>query len=1134
VKHSNTVIQMRSHMKLPAPALATLLAAALTLIGTTPQPAQADDTDLYLNPNAATIAGLPLVMFDLDYRTNLGNVVCTNASLASCDAGEYFRGLNTPTVEYADVAVYMTALGTGKMSSFDVLKMSLNVVFTDFENFKGGLMVPHANVNNCAGPSNEKNGCSNGAYILQGFTEMDPAGRTAWLTKFNSMLDPGGTLNHSYQLQEVLFEFYRYIKGWEVYNGRNGYTDWGSGGGSSGNRNVGDALDTTNNNHLLGWDSSIMSSSAGKWNYSSPFLVGDQCTKLFFIHFLFGTTSQEDDSAAAIKAGANSTSQGMGLTSLSNGTTGAVQMVSYMKNNDLSDAIAGSQTVTQYFVTDATSTSISQLAAAGGTTQIKIEMDDPSIVVEALRNILREIISTSTTFVAASVPVNVFNRSESLNNVFIALFQVPDPLKPVWIGNVKKLKFGDVVIDATTGETQKALVDVNEVAAIADDGRIKFDALTFWTVAEDLPAADISANEYDLKDGRVVDRGAMGQKIPGFLPSGTPTGPGDANGGSNRKVFYDPATIANGTTTDLLDLDATATLATALQTTLGAATDVDALEYLKFMRGQDTKDADGDLSLTESRDWLVGDPLHSRPLPINYGLLKGHTDETNPLIYIAIGTNDGSMRLVRNSVASDVDTDHAAGEEAWAFYPRAVMGSVKTLYDNDAADSHPYMVDGAPASLTLDFNGDGTINAIGGTDKVYLYFGLRRGGRTLYGMDITDPDTPKMVWRIDESTTGFAELGFSFAQPRIGQVNVDLDGDGKAADYVLFVPGGYDPNKDTRGVTTGILGTDDTMGNSFFVINAKTGALVWKAVKTGTASSNTFVHASLTDSIPSDPAVLDSNGDGFVDRVVIGDTGGQVWRFDLSGATTNWRATLLANLGRGYSATIANDLRFFHRPDVVPAKDASGSFDAVVIGSGDRENPLDRPGDSTDADTHVNYMFMIRDTQLVPYNSGDTAPTPITPADLSDVTAASCALTSCVTAGTKGWKFKLEVGVGEKSLSAPLTISNTAFFTTYLPATSSATATTCAPSEGTGAFYAVNLADATVSTNFNIARDGGDPSENTARSVQLTSAGIPADVVGVSLDGQTYVLPPDLKLSKVDASTRWRTFWYEVQDDDGD
>ena len=70
------------------------------------------------------------------------------------------------------------------------------------------------------------------------------------------------------------------------------------------------------------------------------------------------------------------------------------------------------------------------------------------------------------------------------------------------------------------------------------------------------------------------------------------------------------------------------------------------------------------------------------------------------------------------------------------------------------------------------------------------------------------------------------------------------------------------------------------------------------------------------------------------------------------------------------------------------------------------------------------------------------------------------------------------------------------------------------------------------STNFNIARDGGAAEDSTIRNVLLTSAGIPADVVGVSLDGQTYVLPPDLKLSKVDASTRWRTFWYEVGDDD--
>ena len=34
-------------------------------------------------------------------------------------------------------------------------------------------------------------------------------------------------------------------------------------------------------------------------------------------------------------------------------------------------------------------------------------------------------------------------------------------------------------------------------------------------------------------------------------------------------------------------------------------------------------------------------------------------------------------------------------------------------------------------------------------------------------------------------------------------------------------------------------------------------------------------------SIPSDITRLDSDGDGKVDRLYVGDTGGRVWRFDI-------------------------------------------------------------------------------------------------------------------------------------------------------------------------------------------------------------------------------------------------------------
>ena len=50
-------------------------------------------------------------------------------------------------------------------------------------------------------------------------------------------------------------------------------------------------------------------------------------------------------------------------------------------------------------------------------------------------------------------------------------------------------------------------------------------------------------------------------------------------------------------------------------------------------------------------------------------------------------------------------------------------------------------------------------------------------------------------------------------------------------------------------------------------------------------------------SIPAAPTVVDLNNDGYIDRVYIGDVGGQLWKFDVAptgGATlsgsliTNW------------------------------------------------------------------------------------------------------------------------------------------------------------------------------------------------------------------------------------------------------
>jgi hypothetical protein len=108
------------------------------------------------------------------------------------------------------------------------------------------------------------------------------------------------------------------------------------------------------------------------------------------------------------------------------------------------------------------------------------------------------------------------------------------------------------------------------------------------------------------------------------------------------------------------------------------------------------------------------------------------------------------------------------------------------------------------------------------------------------------------------------------------------------------------------------------------------------------------------------------------------------------------------------------------------------------------------------------------------------------------------------------------------------------FFTTYLPH-SGVAATACAPSEGAGRLYAVSLQDATAVINYDSSDDDSsstnpdEPNSKADRSVDLRSAGIPAEVVSVP---PNKILRPDLQIDNVDATTRWRTYWYLQEDAD--
>ncbi len=1194
-------------------ALQPLQTALVALLLFLPSLSGADDTDIYVNPRTATGAE-PYVMFSIDYRANLTSTICpatqVDAAIAgdtsACPAATFFRNYFAANFGSASHANHIVQAGE-QLDLFDVIRGSLEIVVGSVSGVKIGLMMNHNNVNNCEGPENATTArCSNGGFIPLGFQTIpsgdvysptDPTDPRRplfdTLQKLEVLSETHQALEHPYQGKELFFEFFRYLTGQGVYNGHVGYDDFhGSDRNSYRETNLpeecppdgsGDTSCVPGEERWITWDRTIQSGSGPadisdnirsffKPRYESP-LSPDDCTQIFTINLMFQVSQSEDDSDDAITA--SQSDGGMFGINLRGRNNSFATVIDWLHDVDLvpdpslddnvadpplygglTDHIAGKQNVTSYFILpdpQYTNTTARSYATAGGTNTPLELSSNPEELIETLDDVFRQILAVSTTFVAASIPVNVFNRAETEDELFLALFEAAATTN--WNGNVKKLKLG------LNADGSRSILDANGDPAIGADGRIRFSALTPWTVVEDgngdpaLPAgADPNDNIIAGADGRHVDRGGAGQKVPGFLPSG-----GNANGNLSldntiRKVYTDVGgsrlpviALASPTT----DTTSTSALHQAIMDKLNVlreaeraedanetpadpapaiTTEAEANRIVRYMRGLNPTGSD-----SAPRDWVFGDPLHAKPFPLNYGAFteSGHGTftEDNPAIYIAAASNDGGIRLIRNRNApttTDGSTANAeSGKELWSFMPMATLRTQAILtgvLDPDEDNSvtpartlHPYGMDGNPVPTIV--RSDPTASTIETGDEVILVTGQRRGGRSYYALEISNPNNPVLDWTLNNTLTDFEKLGMTFSTP---QNAVVLNSSGTPVRALVFA-GGYDPAKDSHATPTS--GHVDSMGNALFIVETATGNLISR-----------LEHTSFVDSAPTDVTVADTDSNGVMDRVVFGDTGGNVWRADIAGNPSGWSLTHLARLGRhgttdagGGSDT--SDRRFFHAPDLVKARDSSGPFDAIIITSGNRANPLDYGGAVLD------YAFMLKDRNVsvgagAPIGPGNT---PLNLGDLGDVTDNCLGEGDGTCSGSPpdlayGWRMKLEgagESGGEKGLAVPFTFGGTVFFTTYLPPNENSAATVCGPSEGSGRLYAVELLDATPALDYYAAAD-----DERDRFTPLASGGIPAEVVFIpGGDGGGSILKPDLSFEDLTGSTVYRTFWQFVEPD---
>lgn len=1097
--------------------------------------ALADDTDIYLNPKVASGAE-PLVMFTLDYRPNLTATVCGGTECDTLIAEGYLPP-------------------TGPYNFFQLLRAVFKKVLDPIGGVRIGFMLNHDS--NCVGAVTSgptKTGCSNGAYVLSGFNLMgagtdDPstyqtvgedANKLAFLDKLAQVPDPAGTLSHSFQGKELYFELFRYLTGQNVYNGHLGYLSFG-------NTDPLTNLDVYASGYS--WDTNIEDITGT--TYSSPITALGECAKVFVVNLLFQVSNQEDDSDTAITADkANKPNGGMEGINLTGKNNNFATVIRYLRDADLGDGtfgtvpdLGGLQNVTSYFIVDPNqiNTTTNGYASAGGTGVALPLSSNPEELVNTLNNIFRSILSVSTTFVSPSVPVNVFNRTQVVNEVFMALFKPDENALPLWNGNLKKLRVGQ---NATTGDTE--LQDVNGINAIDIDGRIKRDAVTFWTDVSALPPP--VDDEVAGADGRSVPRGGAGQLMPGFIAGGP--GASNTDAGARQLFTFDPSDATDG----LMPLDANGTTAASLWTEITAAWSPAAssatyagasvadrnraVDVLEFARGLED---DG----VTTRPWLLADALHSQPLAINYGARGGGYDADNPDIRLLMGTNGGFMHMFRN-------TDSSAGEdgmESWAIIPREVIPILDRLRTNTGGKPlHPAGTDGSPTAFTLDVNFDGSIVSSDG-DLAYVYFGLRRGGKNYYAIDVSDPDAPKLLWTIGKGGAGsdFAELGQSWSKPQVGLVKI-----GGAITPVVVFAGGYngddggddlgDLGKDAKNRATRVLatpspGTDDDEGNAIYIVHAFTGDLIWKAVQGSSieyvSSRKAFTHPDMVDSFPATVSAVDTDGDRLIDRIYAADTGGVVWRIDLAGlfdhdnntATADivvnnqpsvWSVTKLLSVGRHVSGfvNIADDRRFFTRADVVQSRDGIGPFDGVLIGTGDREDP--------NGTAVENFFYLIKDRAIT---SGLPPSTLLEHKDMTDLTSNCLQDSSCAAPPdlTNGWRIAL-TDSGEKNLASPITAAGNVFFSTFSP---TPTAGSCSLSEGTGRLYVVSLQDATAVFNFDTTNDIGEPVLD--RVDLLASGGIPVEVVPLG-GGELLVQGQEAgeNIMNVGGQMSFKTYWHEV------
>ncbi len=1018
-------------MKLPG-AYLSKIALGLILCGT--YSVSAEDIDIFLkNPNVTGTRPNVLLVLD-NAASNNSNITLLNGTTGK--KLEMLRQVLNNIIDPLNSSFFpaCNATATPRVPAGCITRGEVDALLS---NVNIGLMI--------ANPS----GSGKGGYVRYHVRPMnDTANRTALLAKINPEIPTANNAPYAKSMHEA----YQYFGGKRAY---------------------------------VGFDSNQFDSAAKNGlNYVSSVTDSCQDNHILFIGNGGPDSAEEGDSRTLLNGiGGVLTTDPLAFTPSNLTSSWFDEYARTLKKQDVAP-VDGIQNVTTFTIAvqnpadgnynTATMKSARELlksaAAQGGGEYF--EANNGQAAMKAFVDMLQKFQAADSVFAASTLPVSVNVRGTFLNQVYMGQFRPDVGAGPRWPGN---LKLYQIVLDANG----KPMLADRFGQGVEDtvSGFIQADKTSFWSTSSNFWAFDPLGNPKsasDAPDGNIVEKGAAAQRMRQDF----------ATSQAARKLYTcNGSCVTNAALSANLFADSNTTgITTAL---LGAADSTERTNIINWVRGANNNTAkpDGIGGLTDIRARIHGDLLHSRPAVVNYNRYGNDRD-----IMVYYGTNGGIFHAVKGGQAD------ADGGEKWGIVFPEFLGKLKRLRDNEpdisTTNRKSYFADGSVSVYQKDANSDGKYVAADG-DKVYLYISMRRGGRFAYALDVSDPDNPKHLWKIDNSMSGFGELGQTWSTLRPAKIRA------VTGDPVVIFGAGYDPeNEDPLPATAAA----PFMGRGIFVVNGRTGALVKHIMSTEMGS------------VPADLAVLDRNNDGNFDRIYAADTKGNIWRVDIDDADPNkWVPYKIASLG----GSGADARKFLNKPDVV----FGATYDAVLVGSGDREHPFDN--------TVTNRFYMLKDTKVGLagglFCGASGSERSCVESDLVDVTSNPYQNTTATIAN--GWYLTL--AAGEKVVGNAITVFGTTYFGTNRPTPPAPGV--CASNLGEAKFYAVGFEAGTTMQDFNadgkldvtdrakVIKGGGFPPSPTYARVDVGGRTVDAVFAGAHAAGITGVTT---------TTKRFRTYWY--------